>query len=156
METFCLVDHTEETQIWHLNVYILLAFSSCFLYLNENVLPCGPIRGDTDLTFICIGFNIYHSSSQGNQAVKALKHSIASIVHICTCSPLWDIWFNGITIDFSFKIEWVRAIWNFLRSQFFLTHSVYLQLQLYLLLQLLMVPLQLLIVGLQLLSDEEI
>jgi len=41
MKTFCLVDHTEETQIWHLNVYILLAFSSCFLYLNENVSPCG-------------------------------------------------------------------------------------------------------------------
>ena len=53
---------------------MLLAFSTCFLYLNENVLPCG-----------CIGFNIYHCSSQGSQSVKALKHSIASIVHICTC-----------------------------------------------------------------------
>ena len=41
-----------------------------------------------------------------------------------TFSPLRDIWFNGITIDFSFKIEWVRAIWIFLRSQFFLTHPV--------------------------------
>ena len=26
--------------------------------------------------------------------------------------PLWDIWFNGITIEFSFKIEWVRPIWK--------------------------------------------
>merc|ERR1711949_21384 len=23
-------------------------------YLNENVLPCGPIRGHTDLTFKCL------------------------------------------------------------------------------------------------------
>ena len=43
--------------IWHLNVCILLAFSTCFLYLNENVLPCGLIRGDTDLTFKCIHFS---------------------------------------------------------------------------------------------------
>ena len=31
-------------------------FSTCFLYLNENVLPCGQIRGDIDLTFKCIHF----------------------------------------------------------------------------------------------------
>ena len=102
MKTFCLLDQSEETQIWHLNVYILLAFSTCFLYLNENVLPCGLIRGDTDLTFICIGFNIYHSSSQGSQAVKALKHSIASIVHICTC------YINKWLLDNQTKHTWWR------------------------------------------------
>ena len=31
----------------------------------------------------------------------------------CACfSPLQVIWFGGITTDFSFKIEWVRAIWK--------------------------------------------
>ena len=35
-------------------------------------------------------------------------------------SPLRDIWFNGITMDFSFKNEWVIAIWKFWDPSFFL------------------------------------
>ena len=34
-------------------------------------------------------------------------------------SPLRDIWFNGITMDFSFKNEWVQAIWKFWDPSFF-------------------------------------
>ena len=34
-------------------------------------------------------------------------------------SPLRDIWFNGITMDFSFKNEWVIAIWKFWDPSFF-------------------------------------
>ena len=41
-------------------------------------------------------------------------------------SPLRDIWFNGITMDFSFKNEWVIAIWKFWDPSFFwLTLYIY-------------------------------
>ena len=33
------------------------------------------------------------------------KNEANQILILCIFSPLWDIWFNGITIDFSFKIE---------------------------------------------------
>ena len=61
-------------------------------------MPCG-----------CIGFNIYHCSSQGSQSVKALKHSIASIVHICTCFyTVVNVQYligGGVNIDRS-KLSW--------------------------------------------------
>ena len=41
-------------------------------------------------------------------------------------SPLRDIWFNGITMDFSFKNEWVIVIWKFWDPSFFwLTLYIY-------------------------------
>ena len=51
----------------------------------------------------------YRLKVHGSEGHKNGANQILS----CACfSLLLDIWFKGITIDFSFKIEWVRAIWK--------------------------------------------
>ena len=108
-------------------------YKTCNLVHNYwlNIMCLGGVKMNLNPLFTSHMSFVYTGWTKKNWDLKKYvycseghKNEANQILILCMFSSTLGHWFNGITIDFSFKIEWVREIWNFLRSHFFLTHPV--------------------------------